>query len=113
MRSDVGHLRQRITFYNTTRVDDGAGGFTRSDPSGATEIGTFWAKIEPASTREITRAQQHEESISHKVLVRYNAAFTDGQTIKHRGNFMYVVTVVDPTHKKEWLHLMVREGGPQ
>ena len=111
-RPDIGALRQRVTIYNTTRVEDGAGGFTRSDPSEATKIGTYWANIKPVKAKQITQAEQHVEVVTHEVLVRHNAAFADGQTLIHRSRTMFIVTVVDPDQKQEWMKLMVREGGP-
>lgn len=111
-RPDVGALRQRVSIYNITRVDDGAGGFTRSDPSGGTLIGTFWANLKPVGAKEITQASQHVERVTHMALVRYNSAFQDGQTLRHRGVDMYIVSVVDPDNLKEWLRLLLREGGP-
>ncbi len=110
---DIGQMRHRVIVYDTTRVEDDAGGFDRKDPSDETKIATVWADVTPVSARERTWGGQHVENVTHKVLVRYNPLFQGGQTIVHKWEPMYVISVVDPDQLEEWMYLMVREGGPQ
>lgn len=112
MRQDVGKMRHRISVYTITQVDDGNGGFERSDPSTATRIAFVWANVESISSREQQWGMKFQEVVTHKVLVRYNAAFLAGQQLRHDNRPYYIVSIVDPDQRKEFMVLMCREGGP-
>jgi hypothetical protein len=51
---DIGKMRHRVTLYTVTRVDDGAGGFERQDPSVPTELGTFWRVLTQSVRRNVS-----------------------------------------------------------
>lgn len=112
MRQDIGKMRHRIIVYAITQVDDGNGGFERSDPSVPTEIATVRANVYPMSAREQTWGMKYQEVVTHKVLIRYNAAFLAGQQLSHDGKLLYIVSIVDTDQRKEFMTLMCREGGP-
>ncbi len=108
LRYDISRLRQRISVYEIVREDDGAGGTTRED----TLIKTVSAYIAPVKAKEIMQGAQNEERITHWGFIRFNEKFKAGQTIKHRGKELFIVSITDPTQLKEWQDLQLREGGP-
>ena len=112
MRQDIGKMRHRVIVYAITQVDDGNGGFERSDPSVPTEIATVWANVQPMSAREQQWGMKFQEVVTHKILTRYNAAFLSGQQLRHDGKPFYIVSIVDTDQRKEFMTLMCREGGP-
>ena len=107
-RYDVSKMRQRISVYEIVRADDGSGGNERED----TLIKTVSAYIAPVKAREIMQGAQNEERITHWGFIRYNAKFKAGQTVRHRGRDLFIVSITDPTQLKEWQDLQLREGGP-
>lgn len=111
---DIGKMRHRVSLYATTRVDDGAGGFTRSDPSGATKIDDYWANVEPVSAKERQWGEQFTEITTHKCWLRYNTLIADqeGMILRFRNVDYYVESIYDPDQLQEFLMLTLREGGP-
>lgn len=109
---DIGKLRHRVSIYAVTRKDDGAGGFERQDPSGATKINDYWANIEPVSAKERQWGEQFTELTTHKCWLRYNPLVTEGMILRFRNVDYYVEQVYDPDNRQEWLILTLREGGP-
>lgn len=116
-RFDIGQMRHRIRVYATTRVDDGAGGFTRTDPSGADLIGKYWGHIEPINYRERQWGEQFTELTTHICWLRYNSLIKEGMTLmrtQRNANIEYYVqNAFDPDNgMNEYLMLALREGGP-
>jgi SPP1 family predicted phage head-tail adaptor len=109
---DIGKMRHRVTLYTVTRVDDGAGGFERQDPSVPTELGTFWARVDPVSAKERQWGEQFTELTTHQCWLRYNAAVLPGMILRHKGADHYIESVYDPDNLKEFIFLTLREGGP-
>lgn len=111
----IGALRHRLELIGVTRVDDGAGGFTRSDGV----EGTVWAAIRPASMREIDAAGRLEMQISHVVEIRFRADLLPAQGMRVRWSDNagrtregYVEAASDPDERGRFIRMMVREGGP-
>jgi SPP1 family predicted phage head-tail adaptor len=109
---DIGKMRHRISLYEITRTDDGAGGFERSDPSNPTKIGAFWGRIEPLTVRERTWSEQFTQVTTHSCWLRYNAQVQQGMIVRKGSIDYYVETVIDPNQLKEFMLLGLREGGP-
>lgn len=114
---DIGKMRHRIAVYGISRTEDGSGGFDRSDPSNTTLIMRFWGHIRPVSTRERQWGEQFTEVVTHVCWLRYNTLITEGMSVRRnfadRQQNYYVEGVYDPDNLKEFLVLMLREGGPQ
>lgn len=112
IRRDIGKMRHRVVVYAITQVDDGNGGFTRSDPSPATEIATIWADVQPISAREQQWGMKYQEVVTHRVITRYNALVLAGYPVKHDNRYLYIVDIVDTDQRKEFMTLICRDGGP-
>lgn len=109
---DIGKLRHRVSLYAVDRQDDGSGGFDRQDPSGATKIQDYWARIEPVSARERQWGDQFTEVTTHKCWLRYNTLVQQGMVLRYRNVDYYIEQAYDPDNTQEWLFLTLREGGP-
>lgn len=114
---DISKMRHRIRIYGIGRTEDGSGGFTRSDPSGADLIGAYWSYIRPVSARERQWGEQFTEVVTHMAWLRYNTLIKEGMTARRvfgdRTVDYYVETIYDPDNLKEFLVLGLREGGPK
>ena len=66
----------RVTVQSKTLVRDNYGGssVTWSD------VGTYWASIEPLSGREIYMQDQHQSKVNSKMTIRYQSALKDTAT---------------------------------
>lgn len=109
---DIGKMRHRFSVYAVTRVDDGSGGFDRSDPSGNTKINDYWGFIEPVLSHERQWGEQFTEKTTHSCWLRYNTLVKPGMIIRYDNVDYYIETAYDPHNRKEFLLLGLREGGP-
>ena len=113
---DLGKMRHRIKVYATNRVDDGSGGYDRSDPSGADHIGDFWCHIEPVTSRERQWGEQYTEQTTHRCWLRYNSLLKEGMTLRRViGSTVvdyYLESMTNPDETRQYHMLMLREGGP-
>lgn len=113
----IGNLRHRVELVGIGRIDDGAGGYTRSD----TVAATVWADIKPVSWSQQMRAERLEQRITHVITIRWRADLASGFGPEARVRFqdkggrvreLSVQTVVDPKEQRRWLELQCLEGGP-
>lgn len=112
LRYDIGKFRHLVTLHEVTRVDDGSGGFTRTDPSEATVLGQLWAEIEPVSSKEIRLGNKLEDQTTHRITVRWRNDIRQGQLIMYGSRQFYILTVTNPSEIRDFLELSCREGGP-
>lgn len=103
---NAGHLRHKMTLQRVTRTSDGAGGFTQS--WGSDE--TVWAKIEPASGREVFRAQQLETPVTHKITCRYNANITTAARLIYDNRVFNIQEVLNPLERNAIMEVLAIEG---
>ncbi len=89
------------------RSSDGALGQIRSDQT----VKALWADVAAASSREVYRYNHLEQEISHVVKIRYDADVLQGMYFKYDNRDLYILSVEDPTERKEWMKVICREGG--
>ena len=113
---DLGKMRHRIAVYATERVEDGAGGFDRKDPSGSELIGRYWCHIRPVTAKERQWGEQFTEVTTHMCWMRYNTLIKEGMTFRRiiGSNQVdyYVESFYDPDQLQQYQIVMLREGGP-
>ena len=107
MSRNIGAMRDWVEVVNPVRISDGALGSKREDMI----LFATWARIQPASGREIFRYQHLEQEISHVVTVRYNAKIAQGQYIRKGDRKLYIMSVVNRDERQRFLELACREGG--
>lgn len=118
-KTNPGQFRDELTLKLANRVDDGAGGFTRSDNDPSTELNPadkVWANVSlyngmMGSTAETYKEAQLQQRATHKVEIRYRSDVSQGDNFLFDGRQFYIMAVRDPTERKERLHLYAREGG--
>lgn len=107
MTRSIGRMRHRVEVKAPARVSDGALGYNRSDVT----IASLWARVENATSSEVYRYAHLEQELTHTVTIRHNPTVMQGQYVEHDGRKLYIMAVVDPNERKEWMKLICREGG--
>lgn len=112
---NTGKLRHRVQLYQRARNRDGAGGGSRADSL----IGERWCSIEVASKGEVFQYGKLDQIVTHKLIMRYdNAYLKQGNRLVLPSEIaqvpdrdFYIIDVTDPNERKEFMRVMVREGG--
>lgn len=68
----IGSMKDRIRVVHVNKIDNGRGGFRRSE----IEIGTFWGSIEEQSARNIIEYRQAEMRTNCRIRVRKDSRIT-------------------------------------
>lgn len=103
-----GQLRHRVSVQSRTRVSDGQGGYTETWAT-VTNGATF-AKIEPASSQEVFRANQLKHVVTHKVTIRFLDGITSAHRVVFDGRAFNVRSVLNPGERGRVLSLLCEEG---
>lgn len=82
-------------------------------PSGAwIDFATVWAAIEPVSAKENIDRSDVEQSITHKIKIRYREGVISTMRVVYGGQLFSIESVVDPTERKLELELICEELPP-
>jgi SPP1 family predicted phage head-tail adaptor len=103
---NIGDLNKRITLQYSTRVSDGAGGFTTTWVDAA----TVWAAIWPTSANEIIAANATVMVVSHRIRIRYRAVLKASWRIKFGLRYFAIVSIINQNEANEFLDIMVKEA---
>jgi SPP1 family predicted phage head-tail adaptor len=118
MRIRAGELRHVVVLQTEDKVEDGYGGWQPNPPpagdgSGWKDVATVHASIQPLSGQEALVARQLQDTVTHKVVMRYRA----GVTAKHRlrfGTRLFNIREVRNIDERNWkLELRCEEGVAQ
>ncbi len=101
-----GALRHRVTIQEEVRVVDAEGDTTRT----WTDVATTSVKIEPLKGLERLRAMQIEDSVTHKVTMRYRSGVIAAQRLVFGTRTFNIRSVINREERNLWLELMVDEG---
>ena len=102
----IGKLRSQVTLQTNTQTRDAGGGYADSWAGTA----TLWARIEPLSGRERLAAQQIEDTVTHRVTIRYRSGVSAQQRIAFGVRVFNIRAVLDVDERNEWLELLCEEG---
>lgn len=103
----IGDLKKRIDVQAQTRTPDGAGGFTISWVTIASQIA---AAIWPVSANEQIQAQAVTMIVTHRIRIRYRHILKSGWRVSWAGKYFNIVSVVDVSMQHKWLDLMCKEA---
>lgn len=106
MSVKIGDLRQRITFQDPVKSDDGHGGHI---VSGWNDIATVWAKVEPLKGREYFYAHQIKAEVSHRVTIRYRTGLTVEMRIKFGIRYLKMESIIDLKELHEFMEIFCNE----
>ena len=106
-----GQLNRRITLQRQSTAQDSYGGPVRT----WTDLGTFWAEIQPLSGRELESAQRMASEISHQIVVRYQAIFADtrqvaGYRALYRSRSFNIHAALNDEERNVLVTLLASEG---
>ena len=74
------------------------------------DTATVWARIEPLSGRERLAAQRIEDTVTHRVTIRYRSGVSARQRIAFGVRVFNIRAVLDVDERNEWLELLCEEG---
>lgn len=100
-----GAMVQEITLLDPSTVRDSeTGEFGAPD-----EFATFFANITSLSGRELEKAQQLVEEVTHLVSFAYLPGVNSTMTVRFQGRLFQVLAVTDPDESQIELRLYCRE----
>jgi SPP1 family predicted phage head-tail adaptor len=101
----AGELRHRITFQANTPTANGFGEFvdTYSDTV------TVYGAIEPLSGSLLFTAQQANSEVQGRVRIRYRDDIEPSMRIKFGTRYFKILSVINPSEKREELQILVKE----
>jgi len=107
----AGQMNRRITLQRPSTAQDTCGGPVRT----WTDLGTFWAEIQPLSGRELESAQRMASEVSHQIVVRYQAIFADtrqvaGYRAVYRSRIFNIHAALNEDESNVLITLLASEG---
>jgi SPP1 family predicted phage head-tail adaptor len=108
---EAGRLNHRIVLQSRSSTIDSVGGQATT----WTPVATVWAQIQPLSGRELIAAQASQSEISHRITLRYQAAFADPQTVAamrvvYGSRIFNIAAALNQSENNHTLVLMASEG---
>lgn len=119
----AGELDTPVTLIDLARTTGADGSVSRVEtPKSGAANDPIWARVMPASWKQMRAAEQLEQRVTHSVTIRWRPdfaatfgpearlSFTDRAGVDRR---VTVRNVVDPDNMGRWLELACEEGGPR
>lgn len=103
----AGELRHRVTIQAEDRQDDGQGGYTPM----WRDVETVLASIQPISGNEALVARQLQDTVTHKVVMRYRPGITAAMRLKFGTRLFNIREVRNYDERNRRLELRCVEGG--
>lgn len=110
-RCDVkaSDFRHDIVIQSPRENRDAGGGF--GDPwADPIKVAAARAKIQPLRGNERLRAMQLEDTVTHRITMRYRAGITAKMRVKFGARLFNIRAVIDPEERNRFLELMCEEG---
>lgn len=102
----AGMLREPITIQRQLSVSDGMGGQSIQ----WIDLFTTRAHVKPISGREAVQAMRLQDSITHRIMMRYRADLTALDRIIMRGQPLQIRAIINVEMKNRWLELACDQG---
>ncbi len=105
----IGALRHRLTIEAERPLADTGGG--QGDPwANPLTVAAVWGRVEPLSGNERLRALRLEDSVSHRVVLRYREGVTARMRIVFGARVFNIRAVINPEERNRTLELLCEEG---
>lgn len=104
----AGDLRERVTIQDKTVTQDGYG----AEVITWTEVGTYWAAVEPLAGREFLEGRQLVAEVTTRIRIRYQGSDVDirpEMRAVYRSRYFEIVAVIHIKERKRELLLMCTE----
>ena len=105
----IGRLDQRITFQSKGRTADGIGGFTDALSDIATTP-TVWARVEPASAKEMLEDGRVNAQGSYKFTIRTRTDINETMAIVWDGEVYNIQAVLRRGKKPLYTQIIAERG---
>ncbi|MHB8110500.1 MAG: phage head closure protein [Syntrophorhabdaceae bacterium] len=102
----IGELNKRVSLQYSTRVADGAGGFTVTWATAAEIYAAVW----PVSAKETIEAGQATMTITHRIRIRYRANLKSSWRIKLGSRYFNIVSIIDQNEAHKFLDILCKEA---
>jgi len=106
MRKKARRLEHLISIEKKEHVRDAIGG--ESDDKWI-EFTKAYAEIKPIAGKEFMSANAHQNSVSHRVIIRFTPGIKAEMRVKHDERYFNILAPRDFFEKKRWLELMCEE----
>ncbi len=103
--TSINELRHFLSLERPELIADGYGGSERLWVK-ATDL---WAKITPASTREILSKDQMESEITHRIIIRYRKDVLPEMRLRKEERIFEIIGVLNEMERNRWLQLECKE----
>lgn len=104
----AGQLRHRGTIQSEQRTEDGYGGF---NPPTWADVCTDWMSIEPLSGQEAVAARQLQDTVTHKIAMRYRSGITPAMRVKFGSRLFNIREVRNLDERNVRIEMRCEEGG--
>lgn len=104
---DPGELRSELSLQQCQTVYDAFGGFSEN----WVETEVVFAKIEPVRATSTFGADQTLETVTHDIILRWQAGLASGMRFVKGERLFSIVTVHDPDESGRYLLCKVTEKG--
>ena len=74
-----------------------------------TEFIPAWAEVKPIRGAEFMSANSNQNSVSHRVNIRFRDGVLPEMRVKHKNRYLKIVAVRDFFEREKWLELMCEE----
>ncbi len=74
-----------------------------------TEFTPAYARVTPIRGSEFMGANAHQNSVSHRIIIRFSPGILPEMRVKHDGRYFNIIAVRDFFEKKRWIELMCEE----
>jgi len=105
-KTTIGDLRERITFQESVKEDDGYGGSVVK----WNDVVKVWAAVDPISSREFFYAQQTKVDITHRVKIRSRSEIDEKMRAIWGETILLIDSILDDG---VWMEILCREEKPQ
>ena len=106
MKRHGRRLTHKISIEEKSQARDSIGG---DAPVTWTEFAPAWAEVKPITGREFLSAQAHQNSVTHRVELRYIDGIKPDMRISHKDRYFNILSVRDYFERERWLELMCEE----
>ena len=107
-RAFVGAMRQRLSLDVAIESTDESGALQTT----WSLVGDTWGQIIPASSGDRFIADRQEETITHRILIRWRNAVQSGMRFRLGGRVFLVHSAVDPDERQRVLICRCEEIKP-
>ena len=101
----VGQMRHRMTLESPVDAPDDNGGVVRSYQA----VADIWANIEPVSARRDFVAHREEQTVSHRVTIRWRDDAAPACQFRLGARIFHIRAIIDPDERKAKLQCLCEE----